>query len=294
MTELRGRAILALNQVRALGARRPWRPRPRVLDLTRDMVRVERGCRLGRPAPKAAVLATWSPRPCLSRSVAALVHELHAADYRVVLVRAGDVGAEISGLERLPPEVTLIRRPNLGYDFGSWATALDLFPDLASARRLLLMNDSLAGPFASLAPLLSDLETSTAAVWGLTDSVQRGHHLQSYALGFSEGVMNRSELRAFWADIRLEPNKSEVVRRYELGLAKLLHKHTLSIEAAFPHSKVLVGRSNPVVFGWRRLLDLGFPFVKRELLTKPTITPDAADAPREILRRFEVRVEDWL
>lgn len=294
MTGPREGVALALNQVRALGARRPWRARPRVLDVTRGMVRVERDGSLGRRAPGVAVLATWSPQPRLSRSVIGLVHALCAADYEVVLVRAGDVEPALAGLQSLPSEVAVLRRPNVGYDFGSWATALDVMPDLVSAPRLLLVNDSLAGPFASIAALLSDLETSTADVWGVTDSLQGGHHLQSYALGFTGGVMRRPELQAFWTDIRIEPNKREIIRRYELGLGRLVRRTGMSFQAAFPHSEVLDRPSNPVVFGWRRLLDLGFPFVKREVLAKPDITPDAADAPKEVLSRFGAHVEDWL
>ena len=50
----------------------------------------------------------------------------------------------------------------------------------SEARLLLLANDSVAGPFAPLGPLLARVDFAMADIWGATDSRERGYHLQSY------------------------------------------------------------------------------------------------------------------
>ena len=111
--------------------------------------------------------------------------------------------ARLAGIDR-PTGLTVLRRPNIGYDFGSWATAIDRYPVIAEARRVLLLNDSLVGPFATIEPLLAKFHASAADVWAVTDTAQFEYHLQSYVLGFAGQTLREPPLQAFWRDIRVE------------------------------------------------------------------------------------------
>jgi hypothetical protein len=51
---------------------------------------------------------------------------------------------------------------------------------------------------------------------------------------------------------------------------------------------------NPTILGWRRLLDAGFPFVKRQLLREPQVAPDAVEIPEHLLSRYGVAVREWV
>jgi hypothetical protein len=48
-----------------------------------------------------------------------------------------------------------------------------------------------------------------------------------------------------------------------------------------------------VIIGWRRLLELGFPFLKREILRDPAVAPDGEEAPAVVAEVFGVDVADW-
>ena len=219
---------------------------------------------------------------------------LRSADYDVIVVSTADGDRPLEWESGRPEDVAIVRRPNLGYDFGSWATAIDLYPELASRRKVLLMNDSLLGPFEPFDHLLAAFDQTRADVWGMTDTTQFRPHLQTYCLGFSNGSLREAPLGRFWQDVRAEPTRDDVIWRYEIGLSRLLAAEYFVTEPAIPCWQVVPDGQNPTILGWRRLLDLGFPFVKKQLLREPHVAPDGQDVPDELRRRFGVAVAEWL
>ena len=271
--------------------------RRRFLAFERVGVQVEGADRLAsaESLDRVAVLVQWGPDNRLSRSVLELTTSLVGHDYPVVLVSAADGPDPLEWPGDVPENVTVLRRSNVGYDFGSWAVALDRYPAIAAADQVLLVNDSLAGPFAPIDHLFRMFDETGADVWSLTDSSQLGtHHLQSYCMGFKHGCLQEPPLTKFWHDICIEPTRDDIIHRYEIGLSRLLHKEHFSVDAAFRHGQVVRGGDNPTIHGWRQLLDLGLPFVKRQLLREPQLTPDGSTVRAELKRRFGVDADDWV
>jgi hypothetical protein len=251
----------------------------------------------GDPVPaelnRVAVIAQFSPTPALSLSHQRLVEQLQANGY-VVIVSSTTEGGELQWPLGRPPGVTILRRPNVGYDFGSWAVALNSFPQVRTAQRVLTVNDSILGPFADLAPLIRNFEESHSAVWGAVRSHQFAPHLQSYFLGFSGGdVLARGPLRKFWRGVSVQGTKTDVIWKYEIGLSQLLHKVGIESATAFDGMDIVGDGVNPVILGWRTLLERGFPFVKRELLTRPEVAPDSADIPGAVADMFGEDIAAW-
>jgi hypothetical protein len=269
---------------------------PCVLQLNGSAVSVEGGDHLAAAGTldRVAILAHWASSARLSLSVRTIVSALVAAGYHVVLVSTSEDPNPLDWSAARPDRVTVIRRPNLGYDFGSWATAIDRYPQVAEADRVLLLNDSLAGPFATLDPLLARFHASIADAWAATDTSQFGYHLQTYLVGFPGRSFREPPLRRFWRDIRVEPTKDDVIWRNEIGLSELLRRERFVSDVAIPFHHIVPDGKNPTIIGWRRLLDRGFPFVKRELLRRPEIAPDGDEARSELRRRFDVDVDDWI
>jgi lipopolysaccharide biosynthesis protein len=245
-------------------------------------------------ADRVAVLAHWDPDARVRRSPQMLTQALIQAGYLTFLVSTAVGDSPLAWIDGRPGGVTVLRRPNLGYDFGSWATALELLPAISRASWVLLVNDSLVGPFGPIDHLLDRFHRSHADVWGMTDTEQLGHHLQCYCLGFRNGCLNHPELSAFWRGIRVEASRDDVIHRYEVGLSRVLRHAKLSTEAAIEGWRAVDGDDNPTIIGWRRLLDLGFPFVKRQVLLDPSVCRDGHEAPAELRRRFGIDISDWL
>ncbi len=246
------------------------------------------------PSDRVAFVASYSADATVTRSLDRLIGELKACGYPVILVRASDDEAPLDWPGDDRDDVVVIRKPNLGYDFGSWAVGMAWFPHLLSRDYVLLVNDSLVGPFAPLAPIIEDFESSICDVWGVTGTTQFIPHLQSYFLGFKNASLADPALRAFWRSLPVETDKLAMVDSYELGLTRLLFAEAFVSTAMFQPERVVAQGQNPTINGWRRLIDLGFPFVKRAIVTDSGVALNGSAVEMTMRDRFGESLHDWL
>jgi lipopolysaccharide biosynthesis protein len=260
----------------------------RELALTRDVAQ-----QIDIESERVALVASYSPTCRVTRSLQELVTQLETSGYQVLLIRASEDSAPLEWLS--PAErVTVLRRPNVGYDFGSWAEALNRMPAVRRAEHVILTNDSLVGPFESIAPLLEDFESTDADVWGAVVNPQIREHLQSFFIGFQGGVLNDAVLRSFWRRVRPQVDKMDYVFKYEVGLTIRLWSESYAMTSAHPFGSMGFEAVNPTLERWRNLLDRGFPFVKRALLVEPADEEKASAVTQEIRERYGVDVAEWL
>ncbi|HEY0251949.1 MAG TPA: hypothetical protein VGC41_10500, partial [Kofleriaceae bacterium] len=107
----------------------------RVVDDARAASRIESGSSdFPNDPERCAVVVHYSRSTSLTRSFVTLVSELHANGYFVVISSAteADGALEWPG-GAMPPATIVVRKPNIGYDFGSAAVALDFFPQIKKA-----------------------------------------------------------------------------------------------------------------------------------------------------------------
>ncbi len=203
----------------------------------------------------------------------------------------------------------IVLRMNRGYDFGAYKDGIAQIPDIAALDQLLLVNDSVYGPFHSLGPMLEKMTVSRAEVWGATDCWLHSFHLQSYFLLFHSAALQSAAFQNYWKQVRLVQSKTWVVRKYEIGLTRALQNGGLRCRAAYGYrdimqavvlglatSEAMDSGGNPAMKAFRLQLikainngipmngghvfwdyligNMGFPFLKRELLHKnPTKNP---------------------
>ena len=200
----------------------PSSGRPRVIDEVAGKVICEQGALPDSVPDRVAILVHYSTSPNVNRSFRTLVREFANAGYLPLVVSASPV----------PGPARLGRRPAGAGGRAAQAERrlrLRVLGGRAAARcrrskqaeHVVLANDSVVGPFTSLAPQLAAFEQSDADVWGLTDTRQYFHHLQSYFIGFRRGVLADKPLAEFWTDRRHERTKWDIIRRNELALSQL-------------------------------------------------------------------------
>lgn len=147
--------------------------------------------------------------------------------YHVVLIVAmddGDIGSRSDIY--FDTADTVIVRSNIGYDFGSWATALAVMQNaLSGIKHLLFINDSIVGPFGSLQPMLQAFEQSDTDLWAVCNSFDRCHHVQSFCYGFHPNSINLPYLLAFFLYGKLAEEKQEAINRFELNMIKFFTDH---------------------------------------------------------------------
>ncbi|MGD8200607.1 glycosyltransferase [Ornithinimicrobium sp. W1679] len=232
------------------------------------------------------LLAEWSPRRTVRGDALRAAEVYAAAGLGVLVLAARDPWHRLTPPE-LPEGVALVRRPNTGYDFGSWATALRLWPRIATKDLVLLTNDSLVGPLGPVEGLLGRIRRSPADVWAATSASTPAEHLQSFFLAFREGSLDHPALRGFFTDVRPQRSKRDVVTTYEIGLTSTIDRAGLTREVGWPQQALGLPPSTVVPFaGWRELLDAGFPFIKRVLLTGPQFAAVRPAVNRVVKKRL--------
>lgn len=241
---------------------------------------------------RVAVIASWGTTGRASRSVRALVSECDRLGYRSLLVSADETPAPLHWADR-PESATVLRRANRGHDFGSWATTLAQYPLLAERPRVLLINDSMLGPFAPLDDVVGHFESTDCDVWGLVDTVQIAPHVQSHFMGYHDGWLARPEMRDWWSRVRHVRAKDALVARYEIGLSRRLHQMGARIAVRFPWQDVVRAGDNPTGHGWRRLAMRGFPFLKRIVHDNPQDFADSGDFASVFRELYGVDLREW-
>ena len=273
----------------------PRRARPQVLRTSRAPILEAGEIDDGWAPERVVLLVHWSTAKEVSRSTRVLVDQFRRLDYEVVLVSASQVPERLEWSGPYLRPTAVYRRDNVGYDFGSWSAGLHALPMLSRAPNLLLVNDSMLGPFAPIDSLIADFEASSAEIWGLVSSSQEGWHLQSHFVGYRNGCLSRGPLAGFWRSIRVEREKRDIIKNYELGLGRLTRAAGLSVQACYPGDLVVSAGDNPTIQGWRRLIALGFPFVKREILLRPaSVMTDADHVEKVVQQTFGENVWEWL
>lgn len=182
-----------------------------------------------------------------------------------------------------------IRRTNAGRDFGAWrdgaALAVQRF---GRPEELLLANDSVLGPFLPLEPVTRAWRQGGEGLFGLTDSLGGGAHLQSFAV-LARGDAVVGQMLAHLAAFRDTRSKWRVVQEGEIGLTRRIHAAGLRCAALFAYRRLstLVDDAtraslgprfrdpdaflryplNPCHHLWRVLVErMGFPYLKTELI----------------------------
>ena len=238
-------------------------------------------------ARKIAVLAQWSESKHLSYSTERLIQELLDCGFQVVLVSACESSERLIVSPFLLDQITIVRKPNFGYDFGSWSVGLQAFPEIELADEVLLLNDSLIGPFGKLHKILNQMNDSPYSVTGLTDSIEIDYHIQSYMMHFKNGSLRDTVFRSFWRNVRHEDNKDDVIQKYEVGLSRLALENGIYIGAVFPFNLTPNRWGASSKSNVSSLLYQGFPFVKSNLVNEMT-SGEILDLKEQISQTFNL------
>ncbi|WBH16070.1 glycosyltransferase [Sphingomonas radiodurans] len=168
-------------------------------------------------------------------------------------------------------------RENRGYDFGAWAHLLRLEPALYGADALYIINDSIFGPSdpKQFGDVIAAARANPADLVGLTESLERGWHMQSYFLRANAAVLSSYAFQIFVNSVRVIPDKDDLINEFEVPLTQRLCASGYTAAALF---KVDEARK-PTLFSWKRLLVAGYPFVKLLLVRGrfPHIDTDGMD-----------------
>ena len=189
-------------------------------------------------AKRIAIFVHYDRHGQVAEYVHYYLEQLAVAGYAILFV-TNSPKLTPAALKALQSRCALIlRRRNLGYDFGAHRDALRAIPDLSTLDSLILANDSVYGPFHPLVELLSRTDPHQADIWGINDSYDRYYHLQSYFLVLHRPALTNPRLRAFWDHILYVRSKSFVVHFYEVGFSRAALQAGLRLQALCPYREL--------------------------------------------------------
>ncbi|MFZ5789955.1 MAG: rhamnan synthesis F family protein [Pseudomonadota bacterium] len=271
-------------------------------------------------ASRVAVFANFEPHGRLCDYVRFHVEQLVGAGYAVVFCCNSPHMTDEAREFLLARCAVVLHRKNIGGDFGAFKDGLREIPDVGRLASLILANDSVFGPLQPLPHILADMDAEKADVWGITDSWERHHHLQSYFLVFSSRALSSEAFRGFWEHVDYLRSKWAIVHLYEIGMTQALEAAGLRCRALHPQAEVVseacrawfrhgsrideIGPAerryrlrvlraarrgvalNTTHFFWDHLLtERRAPFVKRALLLKNPMEVPSVDHWEAVIRR---------
>jgi lipopolysaccharide biosynthesis protein len=258
---------------------------------------------------RAAVYVHYDPQGRVHDYVIHQLRELQSAGLRVTFVTNAPKFGEASVAKVVPFCRHIIWRRNVGYDLGAYKDGIAAIGDVSGLTCLLLMNDSVYGPFRPLAEVLRAAEAAHADIWGITDSLEFDYHVQTYFIVFLERALRSPAFARFWRRMPYVNDRFWVVRKGEIKLTPFMIGNGLKVGVLCPYRNVAaavrrtleagepatsadadrsfrdgIRRSltaekplNPMHHFWDALIaDFECPFIKRELIcTNPFHVPSA-------------------
>jgi lipopolysaccharide biosynthesis protein len=188
---------------------------------------------------REAVYVNYDRRGIIHDYVFSQVEDLAEAGYRVTFA-SNSPRIDPKDIETLRPlcrQIVWCR--NVGYDFGAYKDGIAAVGDLDRLDTLLIMNDSVYGPFRSLRTLLSAMDQTNTDFWGITDSWQHNYHIQSYFVVFFQSALRTPEFRTFWRRMPYVNLKSWVIRNCEVKLTQILARKKLKARVLAPYWTVV-------------------------------------------------------
>lgn len=136
----------------------------------------------------------------------------------------------------------VIIRRNFGYDFGSWATAIQLCQnELLMAEHITFANDSMIGPIAPIKPLLEKIDKSPSSLWAITDSQDKKYHFQSYFWGLKKTPNQFLPLldAFFFYRHALPKDKEDAINQYEIQALSFFKCQGLKVDILYPEHDLI-------------------------------------------------------
>jgi lipopolysaccharide biosynthesis protein len=212
---------------------------PRALRGPLVQFRMDPGVRPDPGATRIALYVHYSPSGCISEMVRCHLRLLRALGFSVVFISMSDRIVEHDWQAVRDLAALVVQRRNFGLDFGAWR---DLMPEIrrrwSVPHELLLMNDSILGPIHPLAPTIDTMRAGGDGLFGMTESLQGGPHLQSYLL-LARGLPAVEDLMRFVRNLYVSHSKWLLVRMGEVRLSRWMRRRGHRVAALFSYDRLV-------------------------------------------------------
>jgi hypothetical protein len=205
-------------------------------------------------------------------------------------------------LSKASDNVQILERINEGYDFGGYQAGMSHIRAASEAiAEVLLVNNSVFLLKNSLAGFIHQVRDTNFDVTAVTSSAEETSHLQSYFIHFKERALRNPGLWDWFATLETSNNKRATVSALEIPFSTQMNALGYTCGAIWDSQQlvnflfssagsnllnqfrrqtgwIVSMRSffsgqplNPTHYLWPHLLELGCPFIKKDLLREKYI-----------------------
>lgn len=175
---------------------------------------------------RLCIYLTFDKENIVDNYIGYMLKELKiCVDYLVVVCNETEV---VRGLENLKMYADQIYyRENIGLDAGGFKDVLTKFmgwKKVLSFDELVLVNDSLFGPFCSMKDIFNAMDEQNVDFWGLSghseyskegvDSFPK--HIQSFFITVRSSMLHSSQFKDYWESMPYYNTYNQVVKEYEM------------------------------------------------------------------------------
>ena len=202
-------------------------------------LRMEEGVHPERKATRIALYVHYSATGQVSDMVRCQLALLHQFGFAIVFISMAAHIPEDDWQAVRAICALAVHRENFGRDFGAWH---DVMPEVRRRwphpHELMLANDSVLGPIHPMAPLIEALRGGGNGLFGLTESLQGGPHLQSYLL-LTRGEAAVTDLMDFLQTLYVSHSKWLLVQMGEIRLARWMRRRGHRVAAVFGYHRLV-------------------------------------------------------
>ena len=246
-------------------------------------------------ATRVAIFASYNKDNRVADYVVYMLGELRKVVDAIVFVADNDLDKK--QIQRIAPYIDhAICHRHGSYDFGSyrigyqWALTHGLLTD---ADELLMINDSCYGPVVPFEPIFSAMAGRTCDFWGLVDSNEGSHHIQSFFMAFRRQVFLSPIFSNFVNDFRKQEGGFwDYVDLYERRFTDVLESQGFVSDVYVkPDCEMVLAASlysgNGNMTLWPlTMLRLGMPLVKVKAMTG-AFGEDMQESPEAFLHELQ-------
>lgn len=132
-----------------------------------------------------------------------------------------------------------VQRRNVGRDFGAWQDVIPIIRQRwPKPQELLLVNDSVLGPVHPMQPVITAMRSGGDGLFGLTESLQGGPHLQSYML-LARGRAAVDDVMLFLEQAFVSRSKWLLIQFTEIRLGRWMRQRGHRVAAVFGYDRLL-------------------------------------------------------
>lgn len=228
---------------------------------------------------KCALVSHYDPNGMFDDVFLFYMKELRKLGFDLYIITTSSTLNKISLQKALIIVNVIIHRKNRGLDFASWASVIKKYKIFNNYTSVLLTNDSILGPLSNLESIINHFENNEG-LGGITESREKGRHLQSYFLYLNSNMIRKKYIVNFFHRILALEKKEDIVWLYEIGLSQTVLQNA-DILNPFIKYEVISSNNikNPTIELWEKLLlEHKFPFIKRMVFTKMITSNDKEKA----------------